>query len=146
MTRYLPYWCCYLHQGMVTALMLQGVAGYFRHAGLDLGQLSWLWLAMLPWAARFLWAPWGERHALPLRGNRYLGSLVLLQLGMAALIAGIGTLSPAHSVGVIVLALMLLACLSASHDLYADGITICTTDEHNRPFANAAQVGGSYFG
>jgi MFS transporter (putative signal transducer) len=146
MTRYLPYWACYLHQGMVTALMLQGVAGYFRHAGLDLAQLSWLPLTMLPWVAKFLWAPWGERHALPLRGNRYLGSLALLQLGMAALMAGIGLLSPTHSVGIVVLSLMLLAFFSASHDIYADGITICTTDERSRPFANAAQVGGSYLG
>lgn len=54
MTRYLPYWCYYLHQGMVTALVLQGVVGYFRHAGLDLAQLSWLSLTLLPWVGKFL--------------------------------------------------------------------------------------------
>ena len=78
MKSYLPFWCCYLHQGMITALSLQGVLAYFRHAGMDLAQLSWLSLCMLPWVAKFLWAPWGERHALPLRGKPYLGSLVLL--------------------------------------------------------------------
>ncbi|MDD3610606.1 MAG: hypothetical protein PHI49_12745, partial [Halothiobacillaceae bacterium] len=82
MTRHIPYWSYYLHQGMLTALVMQGVVGYFRHAGLDLAQLSWLSLAMLPWVGKFLWAPWCERHALPLSGNRYLGSLVLLQVGM----------------------------------------------------------------
>ncbi|MGE8357683.1 MAG: hypothetical protein ACN6N0_14945, partial [Microvirgula sp.] len=108
MTRYLPYWCYYLHQGMVTALVLQGVVGYFRHAGLDLAQLSWLSLTLLPWVGKFLWAPWCERHALSLLGNRYQGSLVLLQLGMATLLASIGLLSPDHSVLAIVLALTLL--------------------------------------
>ena len=39
MRRYLPYWSYYLHQGMLTALMLQGVTGYFRHQGLDLACL-----------------------------------------------------------------------------------------------------------
>ncbi|MBN3161866.1 MFS transporter [Pectobacterium brasiliense] len=146
MTRYLPYWCFYLHQGMITALIMQGVAGYFRHAGLDLAQLSWLSLTFLPWIAKCLWAPWGERHALPLRGNPYLGSLVLLQIAMAATLLVIGVISPEHSVLTIIIALMLLALLSASHDIYADGITICTTSAASRALANTAQVGGSYLG
>ncbi|MBW5892115.1 MFS transporter [Pectobacterium polaris] len=146
MTRYLPYWCFYLHQGMITALIMQGVAGYFRHAGLDLAQLSWLSLTFLPWIAKCLWAPWGERHALPLRGNPYLGSLVLLQIAMAATLVVIGVISPEHSVLIIIIALMLLALLSASHDIYADGITICTTSAASRALANTAQVGGSYLG
>ncbi|QSD24891.1 MFS transporter [Pectobacterium brasiliense] len=146
MTRYLPYWCFYLHQGMITALIMQGVAGYFRHAGLDLAQLSWLSLTFLPWIAKCLWAPWGERHALPLRGNHYLGSLVLLQIAMAATLVVIGVISPEHSVLTIIMALMLLALLSASHDIYADGITICTTSATSRALANTAQVGGSYLG
>ncbi|MDE8755221.1 MFS transporter [Pectobacterium polaris] len=146
MTRYLPYWCFYLHQGMITALIMQGVAGYFRHAGLDLAQLSWLSLTFLPWIAKCLWAPWGERHALPLRGNTYLGSLVLLQIAMAATLVVIGVISPEHSVLTIIIALMLLALLSASHDIYADGITICTTSATSRALANTAQVGGSYLG
>ncbi len=146
MTRYLPYWCFYLHQGMITALIMQGVAGYFRHAGLDLAQLSWLSLTFLPWIAKCLWAPWGERHALPLRGNPYLGSLVLLQIAMAATLVVIGVISPEQSVLTIVIALMLLALLSASHDIYADGITICTTNASSRALANTAQVGGSYLG
>ncbi|MCL9843554.1 MFS transporter [Ralstonia solanacearum] len=146
MKRYLPYWSYYAHQGMVSALTMQGVVGYFRHAGADLAQLSWLSLAMLPWVGKFLWAPWCERHALPLRGNRYQGSLVLLQLGMAATIAGIGFLSPTHAAGAIVAALTLLSLLSSSHGIYANGIAICTTDARSRPLANVAQVGGSYLG
>ncbi|MFJ5365580.1 MFS transporter [Pectobacterium punjabense] len=145
-TRYLPYWCFYLHQGMITALIMQGVAGYFRHAGLDLAQLSWLSLTFVPWIAKCLWAPWGERHALPLRGNPYLGSLVLLQIAMAVMLTVIGLISPEQSVLAIVIALMLLALLSASHDIYADGITICTTNTSSRALANTAQVGGSYLG
>ncbi|MDN7670986.1 MFS transporter [Burkholderia oklahomensis] len=146
MKRYLPYWSYYAHQGMVSALTMQGVVGYFRHAGADLAQLSWLSLAMLPWVGKFLWAPWCERHALPLRGNRYQGSLVLLQLGMAVLIACIGLLPPTHAAGATVVSLTLLSLLSASHGIYANGIAICTTDASSRPFANVAQVGGSYLG
>jgi len=146
MKHYLPYWCFYLHQGMITALVMQGIAGYFRHAGLDLAQLSWLSLSFLPWIAKFLWAPWGERHAVGLRGNPYLGSLVLLQLAMALMLVLTGMLSPEGSLVAIILMLMLLVMLSASHDIYADGITICTTTAAGRPLANMAQVGGSYLG
>ncbi|UUE98162.1 phosphopantetheine-binding protein [Xanthomonas hortorum pv. pelargonii] len=31
--RHVPHWCYYLHQGMLTALVMQGVVGYYRHAG-----------------------------------------------------------------------------------------------------------------
>jgi len=146
MGRYLPYWAYYLHQGMLTALMLQGVTGYFRHQGLDLASLSLLSLTFLPWVGKCFWAPWCERHCLALRGNRYLGSLVLLQLGMALVLLGIALLRPDQAVAPILLALMALAVLSASHDVYADAITITTTDVRERPLANAAQVGGSYLG
>lgn len=146
MKHYLPYWCFYLHQGMITALVMQGVAGYFRHEGLDLAQLSWLSLSFLPWIAKFLWAAFGERHAIPLRGNPYLGSLVLLQLAMAIMLVLTGMLSPNGSLALMILMLMLLVMLSASHDIYADGITICTTTASGRPLANMAQVGGSYLG
>lgn len=146
MRRYLPYWCYYLHQGMLTALMLQGVTGYFRHQGLDLASLSLLSLTFLPWIGKCFWAPWCERHCLGLRGNRYLGSLVLLQLGMAAVLLLVASLQPQSALYPILMALMLLAVLSASHDVYADAITITTTDSRQRPLANAAQVGGSYLG
>lgn len=146
MKRYLPYWCYYAHQGMLTALVMQGVVGYYRHAGLDLAQLSWLSLAMLPWVGKFLWAPWCERHALAFAGNRYLGSLLLLQIGMITLLAAIALIEPARSTHIVVLALMALTLLSASHGIYANGIIICATDVRSRPFANAAQVGGSYLG
>lgn len=146
MNRYLPYWSYYMHQGMISALTMQGVVGYFRHAGANLEQLSWLPLAMAPWVGKFLWAPWCERHALALRGNRYLGSLVLLQLAMAASVAAIALLSPTRAPAAIVVALTLLACLSASHGIYANGIAIRTTDTRSRPLANVAQVGGSYLG
>lgn len=146
MKSYLPFWCCYLHQGMITALTLQGVVGYFRHVGSDLQQLSWLWLCMLPWVFKFLWAPWSERHALAWRGRPYLGSLLLLQLAMAALLAAIALFLPDHAILPVLAALLLLTLLSASHDVYADGITICATDARTRPYANMAQVGGSYLG
>lgn len=146
MRRYLPYWCYYLHQGMLTALMLQGVTGYFRHQGLDLASLSLLSLTFLPWIGKCFWAPWCERHCLGLRGNRYLGSLVLLQLAMATVLLLIALLNPAHTLYPILMALILLAVLSATHDVYADAITITTCDSRERPFANAAQVGGSYLG
>lgn len=145
-SRYIPYWCFYLHQGMITALLLQGVSSYFRAQGWDLAQLSLLSLTLLPWVAKFAWAPWLERHARAYRAIPYLGSLAALQGAMALLLAAIGMLSPASTVGLLLPAFMLLTFLSASHDVYADGITIRTTNTDSRPWANTAQVGGSYAG
>ena len=53
-------------EGMVTALVLQGVVGYFRHAGLDLAQLSWLSLTL-----RLRWLCWGVFAAQPETGSRH---------------------------------------------------------------------------
>ena len=144
--RYVAYWCFYLHQGMITALLLQGVSSYFRAQGWDLAQLSLLSLTLLPWVAKFIWAPWLERHAYAYRSIPYLGSLATLQCVMALLLAAIGTLSPATNTALLLSAFMLLTLFSASHDIYADGITILTTSTISRPWANTAQVGGSYAG
>ncbi len=78
--RYLPFFSFYLHQGMITALIFQGIVGYFRNEGMNLAQLSWLYIAMMPWIGKFLWSPWFERNSLTLFKNRYLGSLVLIQV------------------------------------------------------------------
>ena len=62
--RYLPFFSFYLHQGMITALIFQGIVGYFRNEGMNLAQLSWLYIAMMPWIGKFLWSPWFERNSL----------------------------------------------------------------------------------
>ncbi|WP_172966050.1 MFS transporter [Cupriavidus pauculus] len=142
----LPFWCFYIHQGMVTALIARGVGAWFREQGWSLAALSYLSLAMLPWVFKAMWAPWAERHALAARGNRYLGSLAVTQLAMALVLLATGWLLPTDAPWLIVAALLWLALLSATHDIFADGIVIGTTDASTRPAANMAQVGGSYVG
>lgn len=144
-----PFWCFYIHQGMVTALIARGAGAYFRQQGWSLAALSYLSLAMLPWALKGLWAATAERHAVGLRGNRYLGSLAMLQLAMAAVMLVTGHLTPASTPAYavyVVVALLALATISATHDIFADGIVIGTTKPAARPVASMAQVGGSYIG
>ena len=141
-----PFWCFYIHQGMVTALIARGAGAYFRQQGWSLAALSYLSLAMLPWALKGLWAASAERHAVGLRGNRYLGSLAMLQLAMAAVMLVTGHLTPASTPAYVVVALLALATISATHDIFADGIVIGTTKPAARPVASMAQVGGSYIG
>ncbi|WP_019448447.1 hypothetical protein [Cupriavidus sp. BIS7] len=142
----MPFWCFYVHQGMITALIARGASAYFRQQGWSLATLSYLSLAMLPWVFKGLWAGWAERHALTLRGNRYLGSLALLQAAMALTLFATGWLTPGDAPLMVVIALLWLATLSATHDIYADGIVIGTTTTASRPAASIAQVGGSYIG
>lgn len=146
MNRYAAYWSFYIHQGMLSALTLQGIVGYFRHAGHSLADLSWLSFAMLPWVFKFLWAPWYERHSLSFRGNPYLGNAVLFHGLMTAVLALIALLSPERQAPAIMAALLLLSFFSASHGIYVNGLVITTTNDDNRPYANAAQAGGGYLG
>jgi len=146
MTRYIPYLAFYFHQGMLTTLALQGTVGYFRNEGMDLTQLSWLYIVMVPWIIKFMWAPWCERNALSFLKNNYLGSLALAQIAIVILLIIGSFIDPNKSIWIVISFLMLLMLLSSIHGIYANGILICSFEEKDRPNANIAQIGGGYFG
>ena len=145
-TRYLPFFAFYLHQGMLTTLALQGVVGYFRSEGMNLTQLSWLYIVTIPWIGKFIWAPWCERNSLTFLKNRYLGSLVITHILMIFLLISGSFIDPNFSVWLIISFLTLLMLLSSIHGIYANGILLCTFKKEEHPYATVIQIGGSYSG
>ena len=144
--RYLPFFSFYLHQGMITALIFQGIVGYFRNEGMNLAQLSWLYIAMMPWIGKFLWSPWFERNSLTLFKNRYLGSLVLIQVTIILFFVVGSFIEKTTPMWVVILFSTLLMLLSSLHGIYANGILLLSFKKDEHSYATVTQIGGSYSG
>ena len=73
----------------------------------------------IPYAWKFLWAPFLDRYQFPLLGRRR-GWIFLFQLLLLASIAAMGFFRPASSLTLTALAALLVAFFSASHDIVVD--------------------------
>jgi len=144
--RYLPFFSFYLHQGMITALIFQGIVGYFRNEGMNLAQLSWLYIAMMPWIGKFLWSPWFERNSLTLFKNRYLGSLVLIQVTIILFFVIGSFIEKTTPIWIVISFSTLLMLLSSLHGIYANGILLFSFKKDEHSYATVTQIGGSYSG
>ena len=105
--------------GLPLYFLLQLVPAWLRRSQIDLTTIGIIGLAQLPYAWKFLWSPLCDRFSLSFLGRRrtwMLASQVLLLLSMA----GIGLLSPAHSINAIVWAAFAIAIFSATQDIAID--------------------------
>lgn len=140
----------YVSQSLITGVALQGLPALLRSSGASLQMVGLSALFMLPWACKFLWAPWIERYRLPIGGDKrsrqiIIGGQVLLVLLFWALAAS-GMSLPAAPPAVLITGLILAAFLAASIDIACDGYAIDQLVALQRGWANVAQVGGSYIG
>jgi MFS family permease len=125
----------YLAQGLPYGFFTLALPVVLREAGLSLTAISATSLLYLPWALKFLWAPYldqlGTRKAwlLALQLSTVVGALLLSQIrideGYIAIIVG------AFAFNII----------AASQDVVTDGLAVRLLDTHERGLANAVQVG-----
>ena len=74
---------CIRDRSLVSGIAFQGVPALLRDSGAPLDQVGLAYLAFLPWALKFLWAPWIERYRLP-QGQMCIRDRVKsLQAGLA---------------------------------------------------------------
>src|SRR5262245_57077938 len=52
----------YVAQSLVSGLTFQALPALLRAQGASLDRIGLVSLALLPWALKFLWAPWIERY------------------------------------------------------------------------------------
>ncbi|WP_271271075.1 MFS transporter [Aliamphritea hakodatensis] len=137
----------YTLQSVIGMFSLQGIPAVLRAEGVSTAQIGMLYLAMLPWALKFLWAPRVERfrHAGP--GLRNHGLLLmfpqwLIALGMLGLL-----MTPLLSeVTVLFCGLIVIAMISTVTDIAADGLAVDQLPDSKRSLGNVMQVGGAYLG
>ena len=71
----------YVTQSLVSALSMQSLPALVRAAGGSLALAGATTLFMLPWALKFIWAPWIERWRLPPDRPERRSRLLILRSG-----------------------------------------------------------------
>lgn len=129
----------YTAQSLIGGLTFVSVPTILRDRGVGLEQIGLVSLVMLPWALKFLWAPWVEglrRPRLVITIGEFLAALILLGIGLL----GGGDASS------LLLCLAVLAMVAASVDIACDSFLISHLDTARLGSGNVAQVGGGYLG
>lgn len=125
----------YAAQGLPYGFFTQALPVLLRDAGLSLKAISATSLLFLPWALKFLWAPFVDHYGtrkqwlLPLQVTAVIGALVLTQVDLS------------RGYVVVLAAAFLFNLVAASQDVATDGLAVRILDTRERGLANGIQVG-----
>ncbi|WP_435170207.1 MFS transporter [Falsirhodobacter sp. 1013] len=132
----------YTAQAIIGGLTWGGLPAVLRAEGLPLDQVGLLSLLILPWAAKFLWAPAVERF----RQGGHTATLVAAGNVIAAgglLLAAVTGPVPLWP---LLIVLGVVAFTTATVDIACDGYAVERLRRHEVGWGNAMQVGGAYVG
>src|SRR3546814_4112893 len=101
-----------------------------RQSGYSLLGISATSLLFVPWALKFLWAPYVDRH-----GTRR-GWLLPLQLATALGAALLAMLDLSQSLRLVFVALVIFNLLAATQDIATDGLAVHLLQGRDRGLAN----------
>lgn len=125
----------YAAQGLPYGFFSLALPVLLREQGWSLKALSLLQFLALPWALKFLWAPWLDAQPNTRRWLLGLqGAATLLALGLAVWQPG-----PEH--WGLLAAVLCFNLLAATQDIVTDGLAVRALDGQQRSLANALQVG-----
>ncbi len=130
----------YAAQGLPFGFFTLALPVLLREAGWSLTAIGFIQFLGLPWALKFLWAPWFDHH-----GTRR-GWLLLFQTAacVAALLLSQITLTPG-SVWLFVV-VFTFNMIAATQDVVTDGLAVRMLNARERGLANAIQVGAYRLG
>ncbi len=124
-------WISYLNGRTISILFLGFSSGlplytliylmqaWLATAGLDVKALGLFGLMTFPYTFKFLWAPLMDRYSIGTLGRRR-GWMAVTQIGLFLVIGGVGMFDPKQELTLIVLAVGVIAFLSASQDVVID--------------------------
>lgn len=136
----------YVGQSIIGGLTFIALPSVLRERGLPLDQIGLTYLAVLPWALKFLWAPAIERYRLPDTGPARSRTIVLATTLISALgLVAAGLIGPVAFVPLISV-FVLIAFSASTGDVACDGHAVETLSQAHHGWGNAAQVGGAYLG
>jgi MFS transporter (putative signal transducer) len=136
----------YVGQSIIGGLTFIALPSVLRERGLPLDQIGLTYLAVLPWALKFLWAPAIERYRLPDTGPARSRTIVLATTLVSALgLVAVGLIGPVAFVPLIAV-FVLIAFSASTGDIACDGHAVETLAQAHHGWGNAAQVGGAYLG
>jgi PAT family beta-lactamase induction signal transducer AmpG len=127
--------------GLPLLLTAETLGAWLTHAGVSLETIGVASLVGLPYTVKWLWAPLLDRYRLPFLGRRR-GWMLVLQLGLAAAIAVMGSADPIANPGALAAAAVVVAFLSASHDIVVDAFANDSLAPEERAAGSALYVTG----
>lgn len=130
----------YLAQGLPYGFFTLALPALLRNSGYSLKAISATSLLYLPWALKFLWAPYLDHI-----GTRKQW-LLLLQLSS---ISGALLLTQMHldrGYLILLVAAFAFSIIAASQDIVTDGLAVRLMDTRERGIANGVQVGAYRLG
>ena len=127
--------------GLPLALTGGTLQAWMTVEGVSLATIGIFTLVGVPYTWKFLWAPFMDRYVPPFLGRRR-GWLVITQLAIAALIAGMAASNPREDLAWIALLAVLLAFTSASQDIVYDAYRTDIAKPEQRGLAAALTVVG----
>lgn len=125
--------------GLPLYILLNLVPAWLRTEGISLKAIGAFALIQFPYTWKFLWAPLLDRYVIPVLGRRR-GWMIVTQVGLLAVIAWLGSLSPNDDLSWIVYAATLLAFLSATQDIVLDAYRRELLEEHELGLGNSVHV------
>ncbi|MBN3494300.1 MFS transporter [Vibrio neptunius] len=136
----------YTIQSLVGMFTLQGLPAVLRSEGISTSQIGLFYLAMLPWALKFLWAPYVEAMRKR-RGLMSHGKLIgFAQLGVVVILTGMALTSAIQLPALLFISVFALALFSTIADISTDGLAVDRLPQRSRHLGNSMQVGGAYIG
>jgi PAT family beta-lactamase induction signal transducer AmpG len=127
--------------GLPLALTAGTLQAWLAVERIDLTTIGLFALVGQPYTYKFLWAPLMDRYQIPFLGRRR-GWLVVTQLGLLAMIAWMGSLSPQGSPWLLAGAALSVAFLSASQDIVFDAYRTDVLEADERGAGAAVSVLG----
>jgi len=130
----------YAAQGLPYGFFSLALPVLLREAGWSLTSIGFLHLLALPWALKFLWAPWVDHH--------FSRKAWLLGLQGAALLAALCMSMMKVDAGstLLLVAVFGFNLIAATQDIVTDGLAVRLLDAQGRGLANGLQVGAYRLG
>ncbi|MFC6010761.1 MFS transporter [Nocardia lasii] len=130
----------YFAQGLPFGFFTQALPVVLRESGFSLVAISASSVLFLPWALKFLWAPYVDRY-----GTRRTWLLVL-QLLSAAVALVLACLDLSSSLRWMFVGVVVVNLLSATQDVATDGLAVRLLGPRERGLGNGIQVGAYRLG
>ena len=127
--------------GLPLALTAGTLQAWLTDEGVDLSTIGWFGLVGLPYALKFLWAPFMDRLVPPWLGRRR-GWMLATQAALMAGVLAMAATNPRDALPLLGALALLVAFLSASQDIVFDAYRTDLLAPHERGLGAAVWVAG----
>lgn len=128
----------YFSQGLPYGFFTQALPVLLREDGVSLARIGLSGLLFLPWALKWIWAPWVDAHGLRKHW--------IIPLQLATILTAVVLAMADGSLFWLKIAIVLSALFAATQDVPTDALAVNLLGASERGLGNAVQVGGYRLG